>query len=318
MNIQRIDYNISLLRDIAIICIILHHTLTIYTGWPPNHIVNTELPAYMLIISQLLKGLGLGTFTFISGYLMFNQSKKKYPFKLFAKTKAQRLLYPLVVFGVAYQILFPSFMLPFWPTPFNGTHLWYLPMLFICMMITSVDLYLKKPKIWLAVIYLCILCINQFISFRTFLELSKYLPLFMTGYFFNKYQFNIIIKQSNNLIFNILVTSWGVWIILLYNDIHLKGITQLYFSCIFTYFLLIKYRKNTPLSKFGSLISNQSFTIYILHQFIINFLLLVINFNEKKWILSFIIVSTLSFLLPLFIGNIYTQIRYKLSKKYKK
>ena len=205
MNIQRIDYNISLLRDIAIICIILHHTLTIYTGWPPNHIVNTELPAYMLIISQLLKGLGLGTFTFISGYLMFNQSKKKYPFKLFAKTKAQRLLYPLVVFGVAYQILFPSFMLPFWPTPFNGTHLWYLPMLFICMMITSVDLYLKKPKIWLAVIYLCILCI----SFRTFLELSKYLPLFMTGYFFNKYQFNIIIKQSNNLIFNILVTSWG-------------------------------------------------------------------------------------------------------------
>lgn len=74
----------------------------------------------------------------------------------------------------------------------------------------------------------------------------------------------------------------GVWIILLYNDIHLKGITQLYFSCIFTYFLLIKYRKNTPLSKFGSLISNQSFTIYILHQFIINFLLLVINFNEKK------------------------------------
>ena len=309
MNIQRIDYNISFLRNIAIICIILHHTLTIYTGWPPNHIVNTELPAYMLIISQLLKGLGLGAFTFISGYLMFNQSKKKYPFKSFAKNKAQRLLYPLFFFGVAYQILFPSFMLPFWPTPFNGTHLWYLPMLFICMMITSIDLYSSKTKIWLGIIYLSILCTNQFIYFRTFSELSKYLPLFIIGYLFNKYQLNKKIQKCKQLIF---------WLILLHQDIHLKGITQLYFSCIFTYLLLIKYRKNAPLSKFGTLISNQSFTIYILHQFVINSLLLSINFNEKKWILSFIIVSTLSFLLPLFIGDIYTKIRYKLLEKYKK
>ena len=87
MNIQRIDYNISFLRNIAIICIILHHTLTIYTGWPPNHIVNTELPAYMLIISQLLKGLGLGAFTFISGYLCSINLKRNIHSNHLQKTK---------------------------------------------------------------------------------------------------------------------------------------------------------------------------------------------------------------------------------------
>lgn len=69
--------NITYLRNMAIVAIVLHHSLIAFCGWPPNHAIGGNIPVVADILSGLLKNFGLGVFTFISGFVLYYQSKKQ-------------------------------------------------------------------------------------------------------------------------------------------------------------------------------------------------------------------------------------------------
>lgn len=181
--------NISLLRDISIIAIVLHHSMCVYSGWPPNISIDGTLPDSITIISSYLKLLGLGSFTFISGYLAYSTKRiSNYDFML---KKAKRLLLPCFYVAILYWAFFPNQMFDDFPSPVNGTHLWYLPMLFIIMMIVKFvngsECIYKRFGV-LTVTWIIFLLMYKTTSFRTFSECFTYLPIFIIGYEVHKYE----------------------------------------------------------------------------------------------------------------------------------
>lgn len=178
--------NIALLRNISIIAIVVHHSFCVYAGWPPNTAIDIELPSWVAELSSMLKIIGLSSFTFISGFLLQYQSSKHTPFWKLIFKKFQRVLIPCVIFSCLYGLIFPSYMLDVWPSAVNGSHLWYLPMLFICICITSSLLYLRNGWLFCALGFLFCYIVGRVTNVRTFIEVLNYLPTFICGYCCNK------------------------------------------------------------------------------------------------------------------------------------
>lgn len=193
------NYNIALLRNIAIVCIVLHHTLCIYTGWPPNAGLSETLPRYVYFISESLKITGLSVFTFISGYLLYYSKDRISSPILYLQNKTRRILLPCVVFGFIYYVSFPQYMYVDWPSPINGTHLWYLPMLFICMLAGFLIISNKYGVLFSLAIWGLIFIICKEVKFRTISEFINYYPVFVLGYFLNKY--NNITSRCKSITF---------------------------------------------------------------------------------------------------------------------
>lgn len=192
------------IRAIAIVYIILHHSLGIYEGWPPNSGLGI-LPFYAQVISAVLKWLGLSLFVFISGYCMYYSQIKRKPFFIWIKRKTIRILLPLVLFSFAYNILFPQFMLDVWPAPINGTHLWFLPMIFLCMLVLSLSIYHPSISIvGIVCIYLLICLTNLYVvPFKTFENFAIFFPIFVLGFWshgkglFSKSECRILFFRSS-------------------------------------------------------------------------------------------------------------------------
>lgn len=173
------DNSIVLLRFVAIICIVYHHSISSITGWPPIEIPQLTIYPIVLFSSTLAKNIGLVMFTFISGYLVFLSGKKLSP--NYVRKKFKRVIIPCVLAAGIYFIIFPNLMYD--NDPVNGTHLWYLPMIFI--------FYLFSPAITGNVLWKnALLVIGAFVFFkigyfatniRTFQECSTYWGVFVGG-----------------------------------------------------------------------------------------------------------------------------------------
>lgn len=49
------NYNINVLRCMAIIAIVLHHSMIAFCGWPPNHAIGGEIPIFANEVSGIFK-----------------------------------------------------------------------------------------------------------------------------------------------------------------------------------------------------------------------------------------------------------------------
>lgn len=147
-----------------------------------------EIPLYANELSGFFKTFGLGAFSFISGYVLYYQKSKNESFITFLQKKATRILIPCVLFALVYDIFFPDFMFNDFPSPINGTHLWYLPMLFICLCVIAMDVYMPKLSMGLiSIFWLACVILYRFVPIRTISECFHYLPVISVGYLFNKY-----------------------------------------------------------------------------------------------------------------------------------
>lgn len=310
-----INTNLSYLRVVSIICIVFHHCFCIYTGWPPNTGLVPGLPDWLFYISELSKTFGLAMFTFISGYLLFYQKKKHLRFIFFIWNKSKRILLPAVIFGGLYWILFPQYMFRIFPACINGTHLWYLPMLFLCMLIVSSHFYLGRCAIWSVVsIWIIIIIYNKYsmFSFRTFMDLYLYLPVFYTGYLVNKYE-SFLCRYLNVVKFS----GISVGILSLIGFLHFKiKLLMIIFMIIisaFTYLVFRFIKSNPSLGTVLKTIDKNSFSIYLFHQFIINCILFFcFDFiNSIGWECTVLMLFILSFCCSLFIGMLYEKLKYK-------
>lgn len=294
-------HDLAALRVIAILAILFHHSCIAFHGWPPGVECNVPFSMAMIHISGWCKMIGLGLFTFISGYLLRLQCARPRPTGAFIVKKAKRLLVPALIFGLAYLLLFPGQIKPeSYPDAINGTHLWYLPVIFLCLTIT----YLIKPDDSAKGILATAAVTGIFVILALFKvpvagSMFVYLPIFAAGYF-HKLLSNKHLCIGGGilscLIYMALKKDYGIPMFQFW------GYTAMMISLsIFGAYLARNFVKR-PLSGFWATIDRHSFHIYLVHQFVINALLLNIYFSGEEYILAptlFIVTLAVSLVLSI-------------------
>ena len=202
---------VSFIRPILIILLVLYHSLCIHTGnWRTIEGMNV-IPAYREI-GRLAYSFMLECFVFVSGYVWAYQREtlgKKEGFLLLCKKKAMRLIVPYILFGFLYMLLFMHHEFNILGIIEGSSHLWFLLMLFWCFLIGWCILQFKlSPKIVIPVLYL----ISIIRPIGLPLRLSQtlyYLPFFFLGYYIYEYYDWLREKLKGWH----LVVSWGGYII---------------------------------------------------------------------------------------------------------
>ena len=287
------DCVIVYLRALAIIMIVFHHSICSLEGWPPVELEPHQVPPFLSIASSYAKAIGLTLFTFISGFLVAN-GKKIESYSHYFMHKGKRILLPCIIAALFYYILFPDLMYD--GDPINGTHLWYLPMIFLLYFLSP--FINRELSFYTMIIYFIVFLVFIFLvkhtGFRTFSEVLRYMGCFLCGAYFRKNVLKINCDYKDIMLLFLLILlvdtyiSSSISLILLFCGLYLMINKVLVVSTpkCFLIRCLIK-------------ISEASYMIYVLHQFIINF---GIELYLKKMIPLYMIPIlgfVFSFILPL-------------------
>lgn len=278
MTSQR-NITISYLRVAALLSILFHHTICMYGDWPPlANPFEVYIPSQIWLMSASAKGIGLNFFTFISGFVLFYQAKKQQTFPKFLWKKIIRIVFPCLAFGLAYWLIFPDLM--FNNNPINGTHLWFLPMLFLSILVVSVHFYLPKAFWIVMALYAILYKLGNYTTLRTLHEFRFYFMIFYAGFGFNALLNGSDLKETLSLYFT---KKWSIALLvlaLMLSPLYVKVIklapvsTQILpiiLGCIIVYYITLY--SQTSLSKLDNIVllfDRNSFAIYLLHQFVIN------------------------------------------------
>lgn len=297
---MNLKLDIVYMRIWAILFIVAHHSIHIYWYWPVNTDIPALSPLFMLSLSTIFKNIGLAIFTYISGMLVFYQASKRTTLHHFITKKIKRLLLPALIWGILYHILFPHYESNKIPTFINGNHLWYLLMLFTCML-SSLPLILNLKHKWSIVIVIySIISLCSHLNW-TFIEFRFYFPIFIIGYISSYLkEKSITFSPKINLIFLFIsfsliieIPSTNSFILFFSRILNMTAICYIT-SYIFNH---IKYKSIKPIT---TTLNNSTFTIYLLHQFVINFLIknnLLLNYN--LWYCNMIICFLTGIIIPI-------------------
>lgn len=202
---------VSFIRPILIILLVLYHSLCIHTGnWRTIEGMNI-IPAYREI-GRLAFSFMLECFVFVSGYVWAFQREtlgKKEGFLLLCKKKAIRLIVPYLFFGFLYMLIFMHHEFNILGIIEGSSHLWFLLMLFWCFLIGWCILQFKlSPLIVIPVLYLISLIRPVGLPLRLSQTLY-YLPFFFLGYYIYGY-YDLLREKVKGWH---LATSWGLFIV---------------------------------------------------------------------------------------------------------
>ena len=146
--------DVVLMRLALIVLLVIYHAFAIHTGgWLPPYTTFEPIPAYDWVgfFTHIFR---LEAMTFISGMLMgYKYLRKPDAVKTFSfiTKKIKRILLPCLIFGIAYYALFGDLSaspLSILYDLINGCgHLWFLPMIFWCFLLTYLIVNkLPSPK----------------------------------------------------------------------------------------------------------------------------------------------------------------------------
>lgn len=129
--------DVTILRPVAILLLVVYHTFIIYTGgWKvPSGYVDVDVYKWIADISYSFM---LQLFVMLSGYVFsfqMNGEKRNFTLKKIIISKFNRLIFPSIVFSIIYFFLFKEYMgfSSFLVDILSGVgHMWFLPMLFWC------------------------------------------------------------------------------------------------------------------------------------------------------------------------------------------
>ena len=220
--------DISCIRAILVISIVLGHAFAMYTGglaWPLKKEIT---PIYFYkYINPAVISFHLQSFVFIAGFLFGSQMSKNSPsITTFAIKKTKRILLPMFIFGLLYLWLFNPeyFNTRQWIKCLcNGPgHLWFLPMLYLCYIISRVLWKtIKNPSV-IAFVFLTSISLISWIIPATFNpgNVLFYFTFFVQGIWFFTLRNKIYIKYNRKqvlitlyiiLIFLIVVKCWAYY-----------------------------------------------------------------------------------------------------------
>ncbi|MCR1849934.1 acyltransferase [Paeniclostridium sordellii] len=295
--------HISILRNIALICVVLGNAGCIYAGKWNFTVVNSD-SKLLKYITDYIYSFHMPLFVFISGYI-YNHSKEtlyKYnSIKDFIIGKWKRLIIPYILTGIVFMIPLQTFFsvyedkesfivdkaIKYIILAQRPGHLWYLLMLFnLFIIFTIIEERLNRNSV---VFNLVILEIISMISIKlpnTYYISSAfyYLIYFYIGYILcrnvHRVKRTLINNSKKYLIANILLFNINY---ILINYIKVYGILTklvilflnsiiaiLAIICLFTYTLKLadnRYMLNKIIkNKNYKLINKHNFKIYLLHQ----------------------------------------------------
>lgn len=197
---------VSFVRPLLILLVILYHSMAIHTG-------NWDLPEGVTVITTY-KVIGrvsyafmLESFVFVSGYVWAYQREtrgKKEGFFALIQKKAIRLLVPTIIFGLLYIFLLENKTPTIIHLLEGPGHLWFLPMLFECFLISWLILYMNMSlRIIIPLLFFIGILIPAGLPLRLSLTLY-YLPFFLLGYYlYNKYD-----NLYNRIRFGYIIALW--------------------------------------------------------------------------------------------------------------
>ena len=218
---------IDFMRPIVIILLVMMHSFTIYSdGGSWKRPIGIEPVSIYKWIQVITYGCMLEAFTFISGYLFgFQLRKKKNQFSSMVLSKLKRLIVPSIVFSVLYILLFQikrgeeiNWCSRIIEIISGVGHLWYLPMLFWCFIITWL-LSKLKIKEGYKLIGVYIISIAKILPIPLgFSSMLQYLPFFYLGvYIYGNMSKKSTIKDA---IFCLIVFLILLVLVTLYREAH--------------------------------------------------------------------------------------------------
>lgn len=322
---------ICLIRLILIVLLVLYHAFAPWCGaWHPiDGMVDDTTYWWIGKISYLFM---LETFVFISGYIYGHQvSKKGEQIVTLRQTlikKGKRLLIPSIIFSITYLLCFgtkesetlPQIILSILE---GRGHLWFLPMLFWCF----IGIWLIS-RVKYNTVYIILVLVG--LTFCTFLPLPLrlsnamyYMLFFYLGYIVKKSNWNInqlINIKTASLLLVVSLTSFTLLTFinksggvnsgdlfikisshLLSRTLNLLAAMAGCFAC-FLFANWIVYVKGIHLSSFWLNLSTYCFGVYLLQQFILQWLYYhstILNdlpVNSFPWI-GFIVTMIVSILI---------------------
>lgn len=316
--------DVCLVRIVLILMLVLFHSFAIFSGgWAPLE-KQPSIPLYWWI-GKVSYSCFLEAFVFISGYTFsFNNRIENSTVYKEILRKCKRLMIPCVVFGTVYYLLFGDLkkntFIVVYEIVVGVGHLWFLPMLFGCFLISIIlsKYHFSKCTVigWFAV-----LALLSFISvpFRIH-EVMYYMLFFYLGFCFAP------LKHMMPSMFTKQMTiCWFVLFVLLFVAVHYtpmpldtfsfdekifvyimkKGLRIIYsslgilflFSAINLY--LSSRKSDFEIPRYLKVVSSYCFGIYIYQQFILKMLYKnlyhYVSYEALPWIgfLFTLLVSTL-------------------------
>lgn len=318
--------SISIMRNIAIILVIMGHAGCIYSGRWSYSVVNNN-SAIIKYLTDFIYSFHMPLFIFISGYI-YNYGKIKY--QKYSSTsnlifnKAKKLLIPYIFTGsffvIPIEMLFNIYeeKYSYFNRVFNDIilgknpgHLWYLLMLFnLFIIFRIIENTLRKNKFILNIGILCILSLVSFLIPNIY-QLSNslyYMIYFYLGYWMcahlekvNKKKLKFLSIVIFLLLFNIdyfYISAYSVSTIfyLIFNQIYkimlaIMGVLSIYYLiCMIS--VNIKEYKDSIFNKINKKLDFYGFYIYLLHQPIMLVMLSSLKYKNIQPVFLYLILFT--------------------------
>ena len=297
------EENISCIKTIMMIIIVLCHSCAFFTGkW--FDVVNVKNSAvYLGFFSEFLGTFHTQTFVMASGFLFYylkNEKKKYANPRIDIKKRAKRLLIPYFVTSFCWAIpigyyffkySFKEIIIKYFLMT-SPSQLWFLIMLFIVFVLF--ELFSNKIKISLK--NLIILLIVTTVTNKMLLHFDinlfqianiiKYILYFYLGGFIYYNKNKISNRQFNIMIILVIILYFVIVFIntLNYNLLHivslmLKSLISIFEVSSIYYFCtkLVTLKKINMGSKLYKILEDNSFGVYLFHQQIIYFTIILFN-----------------------------------------
>lgn len=209
----RLD-EVMLMRTILALLIVFMHSFTCYDGSWSQPVGYVDIPVYKWLARSSF-AFTLEAFVFISGYLFAFQRialKKTEKFPQMIVNKLKRLIIPSITFSLIYFLIFypyKGFGNALYSIINGCGHMWYLPMLFWCFVLSWI---LQQIKINDRRIMFMLFVVNLLMFFSLPFRISDalvYLAYFYLGFLFYKYsdKIQVYITPRN------LTIAWLVFIV---------------------------------------------------------------------------------------------------------
>lgn len=285
-------YDIAVLRVLSIIIVVFFHAYGMcYANHFPEYIAQAYREKYEMFNQSYLINIAMPLFVVISGYLFGLQlsNNRFQSFWELIANKFKRLIIPFFVFSLIFMLTTESFSLSVFYT-WSYAHLWFLPMLFWCFIISFFlkNILLHKSYLFSILILIILIVISLPDKFAPFLiglySVSKWIYWFVLGIVLWRFNDNIVYasKRYPYIFYITLSALYVIFGILLYSEYGITTIQGIISSTAAIIILIttcqnIKWHKiSNGTNKIFQLllkVSSCSFGIYIFHYWIEGFMI---------------------------------------------
>lgn len=329
-NMKQRIYYLDLLRCIAILMVILLHSISTFL----NPKLYGSASYFPFLTVNAFTRIGVPIFLMISGALLLS-SESASDMGKFYKKRIPHLLIPLLFWNAAYfvynylmgqQVFDPALL--FSKALVSGTkyHLWYMyTMLAIYLVVPFLkiiaDRCTDRQLWWLVLLMTFGTTVRPFINITTPLYLYLFDPLFngYIGCFMLGYVLSRVKRTKLNVIISAAAGVFGLLFSVIYHHLHSSadkldlslnnGFSLCHYALAASVFLLVKFIFETeaPLAGAVALLSKCSFGMYLIHVAVIELTRRFIMIDSTPIIVScyiFAVCSALSFAVALVLSKI--------------